>query len=494
MVELVWLKKDLRIDDHQALYQARQRGAVVALFVIEPQWLSAPDFSNRHLDFALECLGSLKSQLQSLNIPLWVYQGEVIQALSLLHRQIGIAHIHSHQETGSYWTYQRDTKVQGWAREQGIPWSEYLQFAVVRRLKSRDHWHRLRPKIIERPLYHRPSPQEPISFSCPWINKSWPSPSRDFSGSLFTGGREAGLRQLELFLSHRLPIYSKGMSSPLSAVDACSLLSPHITWGTLSMSELHQRIQQRRQHLLGFNDKLSQAQRQGLRSFESRLWWHCHFIQKLEDEPRLEFQCINPAYQQLRQNSFNKHYFESWCRGETGFPFIDACMRSLIERGWINFRMRAMLVSFATYQLWLDWPRVAQHLARLFVDLEPGIHYSQVQMQSGVTGINAIRIYSPIKQSQDQDPQGLFIKQFLPELEELDATSVHWPQSTPPLLRQLVDIKYPDPIVDPKVSYQQAKEKIFQFRQRPEVKALAQAVFKKHGSRKHKHFPRQKRD
>ena len=94
-------------------------------------------------------------------------------------------------------------------------------------------------------------------------------------------------------------------------------------------------------------------------------------------------------------------------------------MRYLNKYGWINFRMRAMLVSFATQNLWLHWKPVALHLGRQFTDYEPGIHYSQVQMQAGTTGINAPRIYNPVKQSADQDPNGAFIREHVPELKKI---------------------------------------------------------------------------
>ena len=87
---------------------------------------------------------------------------------------------------------------------------------------------------------------------------------------------------------------------------------------------------------------------------------------------------------------------------------VDACMRALTATGWLNFRMRAMVMSFASYHLWLHWRKPALHLANLFTDYEPGIHYSQVQMQSGTTGINSIRIYNPIKQGVDHDPDGVY--------------------------------------------------------------------------------------
>jgi len=164
-----------------------------------------------------------------------------------------------------------------------------------------------------------------------------------------------------------------------------------------------------------------------LSAFGSRLAWRCHFVQKIEDQPEIETNCMHPAFEGLREQAHNPAYFQAWATGQTGYPFIDACMRNLIAEGWITFRMRAMLVSFASYQLWLDWRVTGHHLARLFTDYEPGIHYSQLQMQSGVTGINAMRVYNPIKQSQEHDPKGTFILKWVPELRAIPSEYIHEP-------------------------------------------------------------------
>ena len=137
-----------------------------------------------------------------------------------------------------------------------------------------------------------------------------------------------------------------------------------------------------------------------------------------------------------------------------GYPFLDACMRSLKVNGWINFRMRAMLLSFASYHLWLHWKYTADFLASLFIDFEPGIHYSQSQMQSGTTGINTIRIYNPIKQGKDHDPDGLFIRKWIPELSNIPNNYIHTPWLSNVKLEN-----YPLPIVDEKIARDNAAKK-----------------------------------
>lgn len=175
----------------------------------------------------------------------------------------------------------------------------------------------------------------------------------------------------------------------------------------------------------------------------------------------------------------NDAYLTAWQQGQTGYPMVDACMRSLIATGWLNFRMRAMLMSFASYHLWLHWRLPALHLARQFTDYEPGIHYAQAQMQSGTTGINTIRIYNPIKQSLDQDPNGVFIKRWVPELRDVPIGFIHQPWHFPDKMNG-----YPLPIVDEKAARQAASAKLYALRKPRQHALAAQRIVDKHGSRK----------
>jgi deoxyribodipyrimidine photo-lyase len=187
---------------------------------------------------------------------------------------------------------------------------------------------------------------------------------------------------------------------------------------------------------------------------------------------------MHSAFEGMREDDFRQDWFEAWCEGQTGYPLVDACMRSLHANGWITFRMRAMLVAFASYHLWLDWRRTAPFMARLFTDYEPGIHYSQFQMQSGVTGINAIRIYNPVKQSCDHDPEGRFIRRYLPELRDVPEDYIHepWLMPTPPK-------SYPAPLVEHEAAARLAKQRMAAYRRGEDFKAEAAKVYRKLGSR-----------
>lgn len=495
-IQLVWLKRDLRLADHAPLAQAAKNGPLLALAVIESDYWSLPESSCRHYLFWRDSLAELQAQ----GLPITVITGDVVSALSALKKQVNFTAIWSHEETGNAWTYQRDKVVKNWAKRNAVPWIELAQFGVFRGGVNRDGW-------AKRWEAQMAQPQVFLPEQSTWIDvgeSELPSPVGiglldDGCTQRQKGGRAHALALLDSFLyGARSRNYCRAMSNPLEGAHACSRLSPHIAYGTVSIRELVQRAYLERKKIIADVPDRAAIPVKSLDAFVARLHWHCHFIQKLESEPEIEVRDLHPAFRGARTKGVDDPAYLAFAEGQTGFPFIDACMRSLIATGWINFRMRAMLTAFASYHLWLDWRASGTRLAQLFTDYEPGIHWPQTQMQSGSTAINTPRIYNPIKQSHDQDPDGIFIKRWVPELRALDGRAVHEPWTLSPLEAASLGFKigqsYPQPIIDHEVAARAARERLTRIRNAPGFYGHQKAIYQKHGSRKSsRHTPAQGR-
>lgn len=479
-VNIIWLKKDLRLEDNESLIAAAQDGLpVIIIYCFEKSLWKEEDASYRHFLFIKQSLDDLQQSCNRYNFHLNIFVEEVLDVFAQLSLIYDIKNIFSNQETGNYASFRRDKNVKNWCKLKNIAWIESIQNGVIRALEDRDGWSVKWYRKMSAKIFNVPNSLFTLKIS----NDSSPNPDilgLKYDGILSgqVGGRESGLRMLRQFLYQRGEDYSKKMSSPVTAFESCSRISPYLTYGCLSIKEVFQSALVRQEEINMLPKEQKGKWPSALRSFLGRLRWHCHFIQKLEDEPEIEFQNLHRAYDQI-DRGFNEKYYRAWAEGQTGFPMIDSCMRALIESGWINFRMRAMLVSFASNHLWLDWKVTSKHLARLFVDYEPGIHYSQIQMQSGTTGINAIRIYSPTKQAIDQDPKGVFIRKYIPELKDISNKNIATPSKEPLLMNG-----YPFPIIDEVEQRKLAAQKLYSLRKNPEYKISSKKILKKHGSRK----------
>lgn len=489
-LHVVWFKRDLRVVDHAPLAAAAARGAVLPLYVVEPELWQQADASGRQWLALREALIELREALAALGQPLVVRHGEIIEVLGSLAQRHDIAALYSHQETGNDWTYQRDRRLAAWLRERGIVWREYRQFGVIRGLRRRQRWASRWEALIGQPIRATPNGLRPLQGIEAGEIPDWPTPQlpADSCPGRQRGGRRQALALLDSFLVQRGLRYHRQMSSPLSAAQSCSRLSLHLAHGSLSLREVVHASRARREALRALPAAERGESLRALAAFESRLHWHCHFIQKLESEPEIEFRNIHRGYDGMREPHFDRERFAAWSQAATGWPFVDACLVALRETGWINFRMRAMLVSVAAYHYWLHWREPALQLARWFTDYEPGIHYSQCQMQSGVTGINIPRIYNPIKQSQDQDPNGLFIRRWLPQLAGVPDAWIHtpWKMDTGRQARYGCRIgrDYPAPLTDHEAAAREARQRLGQWRRRPGMRALGLEVMARHGSRK----------
>lgn len=490
MVALWWIKRDFRLDDNPALHAAMQQGReVVPVFFLEPAVYLAQDASAFHLQAQLTALTDLQLSLRSIGAELLIVQADLPAGFAQLKQQLDFSCIYSHEETGAGVTYQRDIAVADWCKNENVHWQELPQSGVVRRLTSRDK----RNKIIAERLFDSAPLDAPIRipqpnlrgldlFNIPPFHELAPQllDERILWPSVQVVSERRAQRTLDSFLRERSLNYRGGISSPNKAFFFGSRLSPHIAWGTISLRRIFSRLEQRLSELeeqlaADDNNKLAQRWQKSLESFSSRLFWRDHFVQRLESASYMEFRALNPAYEVL-QYTQDANRLNAWINGNTGFPLIDACMRCLQATGFLNFRMRAMVVNFACFGLHIHWHDLQYPLARLFTDYEPGIHFSQIQMQAAIVGINTIRVYSPLKQLIDQDPECQFIKRWVPELRPYTAEQIAC-HETMPLPG------YVPAIVDAEQNIRIMKDRISCIRKGDEGREAAQRVLVKHGSR-----------
>lgn len=472
-INIVWFKRDLRLRDHEPLGRATQNGLPTLLcFFFEPSVMNAPESDARHWRFIYESIQDLQAQLSAFNdgkARLYWFHSEVIPVFEAIQQYYSIQNIYSHQETGLKITFDRDLAVKKFCKKNNIQWQEFGQDGVQRGSKNRKGWNKKVNLFFKTPLIKNElCLLNPLQLTEKFytIQKGEPLPPEMTTPHphFQKGGERKAWQYMRSFFEQRYPKYFKNISKPAPSRYTCSRLSPYLAFGNLSAKQVYQYSEWLLQKENITNRKTS---RHPINQFQSRVWWRSHFIQKLETEYQIEFEAINKALKNIPRE-LDKKKFEAWATGKTGYPMVDANMRCLAATGYTNFRMRAMLVSFATFPLWLPWKAVATHLAQLFLDFEPGIHFAQFQMQAGLTGYNTLRIYNPTHQVKKHDQQGEFIKKWLPELRDVPTQHLPEPWKMTEMEQVFYNCKigtdYPAPIVHFEAAAKMAKDIYWKYR------------------------------
>ena len=426
-MQIVWFRRDLRLNDNEIIGKLNRYEEVLPCFIIDPWFYQQPEVSVVRVKFLFESIENLDANLRSLGSKLYLFEGESVEVMQQLTRAL----ILLGKQPKLY--FNRDVQVDyGINRDRTM--IEFYQQQDLEVHLGRNHFLQETENYDTIWLdYHEYQERAPhtvpkrintlrLKLDVPQLTISQLKHKyRRFlkaESYRYLGGEDNAKGTLNSFVSHRYQGYHWKMSRPsLAQQGATSHLSPHLDFGTISSRTVYQSI-------TAIANKLPPQSKNyySLKTFLDRLRWHDKFTQRHYFHPELAFKNryaeFDDWYKSEELEGQRLELFQAWCEGKTGFPMVDASMRQLNAMGWMNFRMRAMCVTFLCINCGISWHHGAQYFMSRLVDGNIAINHWQWQAQAGVTNpmSKTFRIYSPTKNLQDKDPNLQFVRYWIPEL------------------------------------------------------------------------------
>lgn len=475
MRPLVWFRSDLRTADNTALFQACRQASrgVVAAFVVSPAEWRSHDLAPARVDLMLRTLRELSSSLGKLNIPLLVLRAANASDVASLILKAA----HQHQCDALFYNREyeidearRDAATTTMMERAGIAVHAFTDQVVVAPGQVRTGegrfftiftpfkkaWIAAYDRDGGVPVLPTPRSQPAFAAQASAIPTEVPEFTSTIDPAMWPAGEAHALSLLERFASDRILGYKANRDQP--ALDATSTLSPYLAIGALSPRQCVARAMQANRDTgrIRNGDSPLDTGHPGITQWITELIWREFYTHIVHGFPRV---CLGRAFKPATDSipwSHDQEHFRAWTEGRTGVPIVDAAMRQLHARGWMHNRLRMIVAMYLTKDLFIDWRWGERYFMRHLID---GYFASnnggwQWSASTGTDAAPYFRIFNPISQSRANDPEGTFIRRYLPELAHLDNDAIHDPSSLPPLVRS--GLNYPDPIVD----HRRARERV----------------------------------
>lgn len=465
-INVVWFKKDLRLSDHAPLHAAINATLpTLLLFFFEPLMIAQPAINERQGWFLYYAAIDMQLKLNNVNATLYICHKEVNSTFEYLSTIFYIQNIFAYQETNIGVTYIRDKSFRKWCKNENINLQEFENNGIFRGLKNMHNWNKYHLKFIKQPEHIinlkqlvplKLTDQQYKQIKGEPIPKNFIKPDKPFNKNLppLSGGETNAFKTLNLLLKSFQNI---NITQSLKTLDKPFLwnnLAPYLSFGNISYKQAYKLINTKTS--LQNNPKI-------LKLLNQLLLKNAQQIQFFEINSNMEFENLNIGLNGIRV-SWNNYYYEAWCNAITGVPLVDASMRCLKNTGYLDNRLKALLISFLTHYLWLDWRKGAAYLAKFLIDYEAGLHFYLFQEVAGTLGIPPPNIINPTILAKKLDPNGLFVQQWLPELRCLPTPLCHTPWKLTNmevvLYKYKIGKNYPNPIINLETSFQKAQKEL----------------------------------